>query len=49
MMIGYSNNVDTFFAGDPSARRNFNFIPLDAMPPEEAQELLIKGFKKNWC
>lgn len=44
LIIGYSNSVENFFEGDPSARRSFDFTQLDVMPSKEAQELLIKGF-----
>ena len=44
LIIGYSNSIETFFEGDPSARRSFDFTQLDVMPKEEAQELLTKGF-----
>lgn len=46
LIIGYSHSVEAFFEGDPSARRNFDFTQLDVMPTKEAEELLIKGFKK---
>lgn len=44
IVIGYSNSIETFFEGDPSARHSFDFTQLDVMPKDEAQELLTKGF-----
>ena len=44
IVIGYSQAINEFFEGDPSAKRSFDSIPLKSMPPEEAKEVLIKGF-----
>jgi len=46
MVVGYPDCIERFFAGDPSARRHFDMIPLTVMPRNEAKEILIKGFKK---
>ena len=47
MVIGYADGIERFFAGDPSARRHFDMIPLSAMPRNEAKEILVKGFQKR--
>ncbi|PIQ97097.1 MAG: hypothetical protein COV67_06065 [Nitrospinae bacterium CG11_big_fil_rev_8_21_14_0_20_56_8] len=44
IIIGYSEAIHSFFEGDPSARRSFDTIHLTSMPPEEAKEVLTKGF-----
>ena len=44
LLIGYTESIDKFFKGDPSARRSFDFLQLDTMPKNEACELLTKGF-----
>ncbi len=44
IIIGYSEAFQSFFEGDPSARRSFDSIPLTGMPYEEAKEVLVKGF-----
>jgi len=46
LLIGYSDSIDKFFKGDPSARRSFDLLHLDVMPDEEAKELLTKGFNE---
>jgi Cdc6-like AAA superfamily ATPase len=46
MVIGYADGIERFFAGDPSARRHFDIIPLSVMPRNEAKEILVKGLKK---
>ena len=46
LLIGYSDSIDRFFKGDPSARRSFDLLHLDVMPDDEAKELLTKGFNK---
>ena len=46
MLIGSSDTVDGFFSTDPSARRSFDFIPLDVMPTKDSEDLLIKGFER---
>lgn len=46
MVIGYADGIDRFFAGDPSARRHFDMIPLSVMSRNEAKEILTKGFQK---
>ena len=43
LLISPETTVNTFFAGDPSPRRNFNFIKLTALTDKEAQALLSKG------
>ena len=44
IIIGYSEAIQSFFEGDPSARRSFDSISLTGMPHEEAKEVLTKGF-----
>jgi Cdc6-like AAA superfamily ATPase len=46
IIIGYSEAIQIFFEGDPSARRSFDSISLTGMPHEEAKEVLSKGFKE---
>lgn len=46
IIIGYSEAIQSFFEGDPSARRSFDSILLTGMPPGEAKEVLIKGFEE---
>lgn len=51
LLIGYDRTVDNFFVSDQSARRQFDLIPLRAMPLLEAAEVLQKGFteaKVSW-
>ena len=45
LLISPETTVNTFFAGDSSPRRNFNFIKLTALTDREAQILLSNGFK----
>ncbi len=44
IIIGYNEAIQSFFEGDPSARRSFDSIPLTGMPYGEAKEVLVKGF-----
>ena len=44
LIISYPEAVKKFFAGDLSAQRNFDRLPLGIMPENEAQEILTKGF-----
>ena len=46
LLIGYSDSIERFFKGDPSARRSFDLLHLDIMPDSEAKELLTKGFNQ---
>lgn len=46
VVIGYPEGMERFFAGDPSARRHFDLIELEAMPRKEVKEVLTKGFEK---
>jgi AAA ATPase-like protein len=46
MVIGYSEVVDNFFEGDPSAKRSFDLIHLTSMPLEEAKDVLVKGLNE---
>jgi Cdc6-like AAA superfamily ATPase len=46
LLIGYNFTVENFFAGDTSARRQFDAIQLGPMPMSEAKEVLEKGFKE---
>ncbi len=46
MVIGYSEIVDNFFEGDPSAKRSFDLIHLTSMPLEEAKDILVKGLNE---
>ena len=44
LLVGYKEDKDIFFGGDPSAHRTFDTIPLETMPDNEASEVLKKGF-----
>ena len=46
LIISYPSAVKEFFKGDPSAKRNFDILPLEIMPDDEAQEILTKGFEQ---
>ncbi len=46
IIIGYSEAIQNFFEGDPSARRSFDSISLTGMPHEEAKDVLVKGFNE---
>jgi len=46
MVIGYSEVVDNFFEGDPSAKRSFDLIHLTSMPLDEAKDVLVKGLNE---
>lgn len=46
LLIGYETALNDFFDGDPSARRQFDSIQLDVMMPNEAKEVMVKGFKE---
>jgi hypothetical protein len=46
LLLGYDEDVERFFSEDSSARRVFDLYPLDVMPPNEAAEVLRKGFQK---
>jgi len=46
LLLGLDQAFDAFMSGDISARRNFDPIRLDVMPPEEAVQVLTKGFEK---
>ncbi len=46
MIIGHEEGIQQFFDGDPSAKHNFDFIPLGVMSGIEAEEILKKGFKQ---
>ena len=46
LIISYPSAVKDFFKGDPSAKRNFDILPLEIMPDDEAQEILTKGFEQ---
>ena len=46
LIISYPSAVKEFFKADPSAKRNFDILPLEIMPDDEAQEILTKGFKQ---
>lgn len=46
LIIGYSDPIAKFFAGDPSAKRLFDTIHLSYMPHGEAKEVLTKGFNE---
>ncbi len=43
MVIGYTESIQDFFAGDPSAKRHFDPIELTIMPIDEAALILTKG------
>jgi Cdc6-like AAA superfamily ATPase len=44
LLIGYEEDTEKFFEEDSSSKRSFDPIKLDVMPPEEATEVLKKGF-----
>jgi hypothetical protein len=44
LVIGYSESIQDFFEGDPSAKRHFDQIQLTIMPIDEAALILTKGF-----
>lgn len=46
LLIGYRKTAEEFYAGDTSARRQFDTIELGAMPLPEAVEVLKKGFNE---
>jgi len=46
LLIGYKEDMEDFFNGDPSAHRAFDGISLETMPNQEAMEVLRKGFKE---
>ena len=46
LLTSSEDGVNSFFAGDPSARRSFDFMKLDVMSNTEAQDLIIRGFKE---
>jgi Cdc6-like AAA superfamily ATPase len=46
LLVGYKEDMEIFFAGDPSAHRTFDAIPLGTMPDNEASDVLKKGFEK---
>lgn len=46
LLVGYNENRENFFDGDPSACRTFDLVKLDTMPNNEAIEVLEKGFTK---
>lgn len=46
LLIGYDTTLNKFFNGDTSARRYVDSIKLEVMPVNEAEEVLIKGFKE---
>ena len=45
LLIGLDQAFEDFMKGDASARRNFDPIRLDVMPPDEAMDVLQKGFR----
>ncbi len=45
LIVGYKEDMEEFFSVDTSARRTFDVIGLDVMPPQDASEVLKKGFK----
>jgi hypothetical protein len=45
LLIGYDDDVEKFFSVDTSARRTFDLHRLDVMPPEDASQVLVKGFE----
>lgn len=47
LIIGYTDAIESFFQGDPSARRSFDPISLDCMPEDEAVELIEKGLTES--
>ncbi len=46
LLIGHENIHNDFFKSDSSARRQFDSVSLGVMPVDEAEEVLIKGFKE---
>ncbi|MBI4678882.1 MAG: ATP-binding protein [Elusimicrobia bacterium] len=44
LLVGLEKAYEAFVQGDASARRDFDPIALSAMPPQEAVEILTKGF-----
>jgi|AntRauTorckE6833_2_1112554.scaffolds.fasta_scaffold03873_5 hypothetical protein len=44
LLIGYDEDMVKFFEEDSSAKRFFDPVKLDVMPPNEASEVLKKGF-----
>lgn len=46
LLIGYEEDVKRFFSIDSSSRRTFDTKELSVMPPQEAAEVLKKGFKE---
>src|SRR3989344_359995 len=44
LLIGYEEDEERFFVEDSSAKRAFDPIRLDVMPPDEATEVLKKGY-----
>lgn len=46
LLLGLDQAFDAFMSGDISTRRNFDPIRLDTMPPDEAVQVLTKGFEK---
>ena len=46
LLIGYDTTLKDFFESDPSARRHIDSNKLGVMPINEAEEVLIKGFKE---
>ena len=45
LLVGYNEDIERFFLKDSSARRTFDLIALGAMPDNEAEDVLIKGFQ----
>ncbi len=46
LLIGYDTTLKDFFKGDSSSRRHIDSNKLGVMPINEAEEVLIKGFKE---
>ncbi|MGB0455177.1 MAG: hypothetical protein ACPGJV_15825 [Bacteriovoracaceae bacterium] len=46
LVIGYTESIQYFFEGDPSAKRHFDPLRLSIMPLDEASEVLTKGFEE---
>lgn len=46
LLVGYKEDKEAFFNGDPSAHRTFDSIPLETMPDKEAVDVLKKGFEQ---
>ncbi|MCG2725815.1 MAG: ATP-binding protein [Elusimicrobia bacterium] len=46
LLIGYEKVHKALCAVDPSARRQFASVSLGVMPTDEAEDVLIKGFKE---